>query len=122
MKTSYFILVALLFSLVACNYPTSATIERVSPSGKVKVSIEASRITGIEPWRVVMKVKAYDFKEGQLATEISAHYLDDKSVKVDWFEESSADVTFTQTDGTTRVFRLIASAQQLQFAEVPAAK
>jgi hypothetical protein len=103
----------------ACNYPTQASIERVSPSGKVTLHIEANRLAGVEPWRVVMKVKAYHFKEGQLSTEITAHYLDDKSVQINWFEESSADIVFKQNDGSTRIFRLIASPQQLQFAELP---
>lgn len=118
-NTILFLIVSTFLALASCNYPTNASIERISPSGKVKVNIEGSRLTGVEPWRVNMKVKAYDFKEGQLSTEISSHYLDDKTVQFNWFEESSADITFTQTDGTVRTFRLLASAQQLQFAEMP---
>ncbi len=112
-------LILVSFFLSSCNYPTEAKMERVSPSGKVKVNIEASRIAGIEPWRVNIKVKAYDFKEGQLSTEIISNYLDEKTVEFNWFEESSGDIIFKQNDNTTRTFRLISNAQQMQFAEIP---
>lgn len=118
-KLTSFLIVGFVMSLAACNYPTNASIEKISPSGKVKVNIEASRLTGIEPWRVTLKVKAYDFKEGQLSTEITSHYLDDKTVQFNWFDESSVDIIFTQTNGTTRTFRLLANQQQLEFAEMP---
>jgi hypothetical protein len=112
-------LCCLLF-VYSCNYPTQASIEKVSPSGKVKVNIEAKRLTGVEPWKVNIKVKAYNFKEGQLSTEIISNELNDKTVVFNWFEESSADIVFHQRDNSKRTFRLIANAQQLQFAEMPA--
>jgi hypothetical protein len=119
-RVFYLLLFSLsMFSISSCNYPTEAKMERVSPSGKVKVNIEASRIAGIEPWRVNIKVKAYNFKEGQLSTEIMSNYLDEKTVEFNWFEESSGDIVFKQNDNTTRTFRLIANAQQMQFAEIP---
>ncbi|MCS6819349.1 MAG: hypothetical protein RMJ53_08620 [Chitinophagales bacterium] len=108
-----------LLATSGCNYPTSARIEKISPSGKVKVTIEASRLAGVEPWKVTMKVKAYNFKEGQLTTEITSDYLDEKTVSFNWFEESSADIVFKQKNGTERTFRLISSPRQLQFAEMP---
>lgn len=114
---SFFLIVAAL--LTSCNYPTQASLERVSPSGKVKVNIEAKRLTGVEPWKVTLKVKAYNFKDGELITEIYSKYLDDKAVTFNWFEESSCDIVFNQSDNTKRTFRLIANAQQMQFAEIP---
>jgi len=108
-----------LLFLSSCNYPTKASIEKVSPSGKVKVNIEANRLTGLEPWKVIIKVKAYNFKEGQLSAEIISNELDDKTVVFSWFEESSADIVFNQKDNTKRTFRLLANAQQLQLAEIP---
>jgi hypothetical protein len=118
MKSFYLFLFSLLL-FTSCNYPTKASIEKVSPSGKVKVNIEANRLTGLEPWKVIIKVKAYNFKEGQLSAEIISNELDDKTVVFNWFEESSADIVFNQKDNTKRTFRLLANAQQLQLAEIP---
>lgn len=109
----------LLFLFSACNYPTAASMERISPSGKVKVDIEANRTLTTDPWKVVIKIKAYSFKEGQLTTEIVAKNIDNKTVNFNWFEESSADITFTQSDGSSKIFRLISNEEQLQFAQVP---
>lgn len=120
MKTIYLILIALLATTVACNSITSVPLEKTSSSGKVKVTIESERLTSVDPWKVAIKIKAYDFEEGQLATEVMSREISDKTVKFDWVDESSAYIVFTQTDGTTKVFELIASAQQLQFAQIPA--
>jgi hypothetical protein len=115
-----FSLLVLVIGISSCNNPTSARLEKISPSGKVKVTIEGARLTGLEPWKVTIKVKAYDFKEGSLAAEITAKNLTDENVAVSWFEESSADIVFTQSDGKARTFRLIANANEMQMAEVPA--
>ena len=113
-------LMAMVLVFSSCNNPTEARLEKLSPSGKVKVTIEGKRFTGIEPWKVTIKVKAYDFKEGSLLAEIAAKNLTDENVKVTWFEESSADIVFTQSDDKTRTFRLIANANEMQMAEIPA--
>ncbi len=119
-KTVLSCLIILLVAATGCNNPTSAKLEKVSPSGKVKVTVTGTRLTGLEPWKVTILVKAYDFKEGSLTAEIAAKDLTDENVKFSWFEESSADIVFTQSDSKLRTFRLISNANEMQMAEIPA--
>lgn len=119
MKIYFSCFVVMLVLLSSCDYPTTAHMERLSPSGKVKVDIEANRVLPTDPWKVIIKIKAYSFKEGQLSTEVVAKNIDNKTVNFNWFEESSADITFTQKDGSVKVFRLVSKEEQLQFAQVP---
>ena len=104
--------------LCSCAGKTSASLLNNSPNQKVKVSITAKRSSSVDPWNVLLGVKAYDFKEGKLEFEIYAADLNDQNVKFDWRDDRNCLITFQQQDGTPRKFQLIADDSQVQVAEV----
>lgn len=118
MKNSVNNLLICLLLLTSCGGKTVTAIEKTSPNGKVKIKIEAKRATSIESWKVDLKVKAYDFKEGKLSFEIYAKDLTDETVSFDWKDETHCTIVFKQQDNTERKFQLIASSEQLQLAEM----
>ena len=118
MKNSFTILsVICIFLLTSCQ-PKSTTITDVSPNKKVNITIKASRVASLDPWKVEMDVKAYDFKEGHLAFELQTGDVSDKTVKFDWKDDKNCIISMNQTDGKPRTFQLIADASQVQLAEV----
>ncbi len=107
-----------MFLLVSCGGKTETSLKKVSPNGKVNITIEAKRSSAIESWKVDLKVKAYSFKEGKLAFEIYAKDLTDENVSFDWKDDTHCTIIFKQQDNTERKFELIASSEQLQLAEM----
>jgi hypothetical protein len=119
MKLTYTLITCLILTLLAgCNGKTSALLESTSANGKAKLTVTGTRTTTVESWKVVMKVKAYNFKEGELKFEIYASDLNNETVLFNWTDENNCDITFKQKDNTERKFHLIASPNQLQMAEV----
>lgn len=108
----------LLLILVSCGGKTETSLKKVSPNGKVNITVEAKRATAIESWKVDLKVKAYSFREGKLSFEIYAKDLTDENVSFDWKDDTHCTIIFKQQDNTERKFELIASAEQLQLAEM----
>ena len=118
MKNSFTILSAIcVFLLTACQ-TQSTTITDVSPNKKVNITIKANRTASLDPWKVEMDVKAYDFKEGHLAFEIQTGEVTDKTVKFDWKDDRNCIISMNQADGKPRTFQLIADANQVQLGEV----
>jgi len=118
MKTKIVFLLAMLIALVSCGGKTETTLKKISPNGKVTITIDAKRATAIESWKVDLKVKAYSFKEGKLAFEIYAKDLNDDNVTFEWQDETHCKILFKQQDNSERQFELIASQEQLQLAEM----
>ena len=117
MKT--FVIYFILFiGLTACGGKTSTTLVHHSDNEKVTITIEGTRATAIESWKVDMKVKSYDFKEGKLSFEIYAEDLNNENVSFNWIDETHCNIKFTQQDNSVRSFELIASSEQLQMAEM----
>ncbi len=112
--------ILLFLVLAACNGKTDALLEHTHADGKVKVAVKGERLTSVEPWKVNLSVKAYNFKEGSLIFEIYADDLNNETVAFTWADDTHCDIIFTQQDGVERTFRLIASPEQMQIAEVPA--
>ena len=118
MKNSiYSFIIGLLF-LTSCGGKTETSLKKTSPNGKVNITIDAKRAAAIESWKVDLKVKAYSFKEGKLSFEIYAKDLTDETVSFDWKDDTHCTIIFKQQDNTERKFELIASAEQLQLAEM----
>lgn len=118
MKVYHFAIICLLTVLTACNAKTDALIEHTSPNGKAKLTITANRPSAMDEWKVTMKVKAYDFKEGQLAFRAMAEDISNETVKFEWVDDNNCLITFTLRDDTQRKFQLIASPSQVQMAEI----
>ncbi len=118
MKNIYIFLVIGLLALGSCGGKTNALYSNVYSKGKVKITITGKRATSIEAWKVEMKVKAYDFKEGKLAFEIYADDLNAETVSITWKDKHHAEIQFKLQDHTTRKFELIASPEQLQMGEI----
>jgi len=116
MKTLTFFLFAFITIFVSCNGKTNASLQHTSPNAKVKINIIASRATSIESWKVEMKVKAYNFKEEQLAFEIYADDLNTETVSFNWTDEHHCSIIFKQSDGAEKKFSLTASAEELEMA------
>ena len=113
MKIHYLLMIVLIVSFSGCG-KTAAKMEHTSPNGKVKLTLTGNRMTGLEAWQVEMKVKAYNFKEDQLAFEVYADDLNDQTVLFNWTDEEHCSITFKQRDGADKKFSLTASPQQLE--------
>ena len=118
MKNSFTILsVICIFLLTSCQ-TQSTTVTDISPNKKVNITIKASRAASLDPWKVEMDVKAYEFKEGHLTFEIQTGDISDKTVKFNWSDDRNCLITFEQSDGQPRKFQLIADAGQVQLGEI----
>lgn len=118
MKLYHFAIICIITVFTACNGKTDALIEQTSPNRKAKLTITAKRPNIMDAWQVTMKVKAYDFKEGQLAFEAMAEDISSETVKFDWTDDNNCIITFTLRDDTQRKFQLIASPSQVQMGEI----
>ena len=116
-KSLPFIAVICVLVLTACQ-PKTVTITDVSPNKKVSTTVTANRSASMEPWKVQINVKAYDFKQGSLEFEIESGDINDKTVKFDWKDDHNCLISFDQPDGKPRTFQLIADENQVQLAEV----
>jgi hypothetical protein len=104
--------------LYSCNDKKAAVFENLSPNKKVQIKVVANRPSAVDAWKVEIKVKAYDFKEGYLAFEVYAGDLNDQNVKFDWKDDRNCIITVEQRDGEPRKFQLIADANQVQLGEI----
>jgi hypothetical protein len=119
MKTQIiFITIAIILFSSSCNSKTAGTIVNQSPDKNVTVTINATRPTAVDAWNVVIKVKAYSFKEGKLAFEVYADDLNDQNVKFDWSDNNNCVITVPVRDDKPRRFQLIANQDQVQVAEI----
>ncbi len=118
MKLYHFAIICFITVFTACNGKTAALIEHTSPNGKAKLTINAKRASTVDAWHVEMKVKAYDFKEGQLAFEAYADDISNETVSFDWVDDNNCNITFKLKDGEERKFHLIASPTQVQMGEI----
>ncbi|MBP6732791.1 MAG: hypothetical protein KA149_12070 [Chitinophagales bacterium] len=114
----FLILLALTFSLAACNGKTEAMLENTSANGKVKVKLTAKRSSALDPFKAEITVKAYDFKEGKLLFEIMAADLNNENVKFNWKDDNNCLITIEESDKHVRSFQLLASENQVQLAEI----
>lgn len=118
MKIYHVLIFSVLTVFTSCGGKTTATLENTSPNGKAKLSINAKRAMPFDAWQVTMKVKAYDFKEGQLAFEAMADDISAETVSFNWVDENNCNITFKLRDNTERNFHLIASPTQVQMGEI----
>jgi hypothetical protein len=115
--TQLFAIILLMFA-ASCGNTGKVTIENTSANQQVKVVLNAERLSALDPYKVNLNVKAYDFKEGQLQFEIMASSLDTSNVKFNWTDDNNCLITITERDGKPRSFQLIADANQVQLAEI----
>lgn len=118
MKSSLPVISVMCILLLASCQSKTVIIKNVSANQKVNTVVTATRAGGIEPWKVDIAVKAYDFKEGHLTFELESGEISEKSVKFDWKDDKNCIISFDQPDGTPRKFQLIADNSQVQVAEV----
>ena len=114
--SAIFLFIVLLLS--SCNGKTTANVVNTSPNQKVITNVSATRSTSVDPWKVVLKVKAYTFKEGKLEFEIYANDITDQNVKFNWQDDKNCIITFEQREDKPRTFQLIADGGQLQLGEI----
>lgn len=118
MKIYHVLIICALIVLTSCGGKTTAALDSTSPNGKAKLTIDAKRPTAFDAWQVTMKVKAYDFKEGQLAFEAMADDINTETVTFNWVDDNNCNITFKLRDNTERNFHLIASPTQVQMGEI----
>ena len=118
MKSGLLLLVLFSTAIVtSCNQKTAAKLENTSPNQKVHTVVTGTRTTSVDPWTVVIDVKAYDFQKGYLKFEIYSDDLTDKNVQFDWKDDENCLITFQERDDK-RVFQLIANANQVQLGQI----
>ena len=117
-KSFFFSFIDCIIFLSSCNSKTSAVIESNSANGKVKVKVEGKRGMAFDPFKTVIAVKAYEFKEGKLTFEIMASDLNSENVKFNWQDENNCIIIIEESDKHVRSFQLIADESQVQLAEI----
>lgn len=108
----------ILLIFCSCNGKLDANYSHTSENRKVKINITGKRSSAVEAWKVTLKVKAYDFEEGQLEFQVYAEDLNEDNISVIWEDEYHAKITIVERDKHKRIFELIASEKQLQLAEM----
>lgn len=108
----------LAFSLFSCNGTTSASLSETSENEKIKIDLVANRSNVLDPFKVQLSVKAYDFKEGKLTFEIMADDLNEKNVQFKWQDQNNCLIIITERDNKARTFQLIAAENQVQLGEI----
>ena len=110
--------VILLLLLNSCNDKKTSLVTNISPNKQVTTKVTANRFSSVDPWKIEIRVKAYDFKEGYLALEIYADDITDQNVKFDWKDDKNCLITIEQRDGEPRKFQLLTNANQVQLGEI----
>ena len=102
-KTLRFLMPLLVaMSLFSCAQdPVDMTTS--SPSGAIDVKIKGIQEVAMDPWQVTITAMAGEDKH-EVTTEIFADVLGEET-KIVWTDEV-ATVTFEQTDGDARVFKI----------------
>ncbi len=119
MMNKFIYLLIFTLTLKSCGEGGVTYITSKSPAGNTTVTVNASRAVALEPWKINLQVKAYDFKEGSLKFEIYAGELkQDENVKFEWQDENNCIISFTQSDDVVRTFKLIATKDNVQLAEI----
>lgn len=112
------IVAIVMVALSSCGGAKTAKLEKKSPNGQVTVTINATTVGMLEPWRVTMETQGYSQAKGQVAFEVYAKELDDATVSFDWQSDDDALITFAQQDGTKRIFQLQASEKETMMTEL----
>ncbi|MDB5283941.1 MAG: hypothetical protein JWO06_3016 [Bacteroidota bacterium] len=104
--------------ITACNDKKTALVTNISPNKQVTTKVTATRPSAVDPWKVEIKVKAYDFKEGYLSLEVYSDDINDKNVTFDWKDDKNCLITIQQRDGAPRKFQLLTDSHQVQLGEI----
>jgi hypothetical protein len=80
--------------------------------------VEGKRSNVFDPFKTKISVTAYGFKEGKLLFEIMAGDLNNENVKFIWEDDNHCLITIEERDKHVRSFRLLASENQVQLAEI----
>jgi len=88
--------------LMSCEKKTSQALVSQSPDQKLEISIQAERYTSLDPWMVSITLNQINPKEriATVSQEIMASKIDTENVSFNWVDNSSCQLTFTQTDGS----------------------
>jgi len=116
-QIKHLILVIIVAAFTACGGNKSELIKNISPNKKVEIKISGERFSSIEPWKVELIVKAYNFKEGKLAFEVYADGLNTETIKFNWLDDENCSIAFTESDGKERIFKLHVTSQQLDLSQ-----
>ena len=111
--------ISFIFFLSSCK-PQHINFSNNYKEGKVIITVDASKISPLDPWAVDLSAKVYGFEKGSLHFEQQAKTLSETTIKFDWKDENTCIISFPDDDGSIRKFQLIASAKQFYLAELSA--
>jgi hypothetical protein len=108
----------LIVLLASCSTKPDFYLEKEFQDGNVKVRINATQAVAFDPWKVTLAVKAYTYDEGSLAFQITADELSESNIRFEWVDDSTCNIYFKERGGYEKQFRLVASPERVQMAEV----
>jgi len=104
----------LLVLFTACFEPKTALVEHTHAAGNVKVWVEGKKEEMVGPWKVTMRFKVYNFEQSKIDVEIYADEISETTVKFNWTDETNCIISFTESDGKERKFKLIAAPNNME--------
>lgn len=118
MKFYFLLLLLPLVFLSSCDSNKKAVLENRSANDNVLITVSGTKKISFDPWKIELKVKAYNFKEDHLSFEVYAKNIDSNSVHFIWQDNNNCQIVFQQSDNTARKFHLTASSEQLKLEEI----
>lgn len=108
------VLIALSLFVVACFKPKEAAVSHQYHDGKVQINVTAIKDELVGPWKVTMKFKVYNFDESKMEVLVYSDEISDKTVSFNWENETTCIISFQQSDGKPRAFKLTAAPNNLE--------
>lgn len=98
--------------------PTEEEFTVTSPEGNVKVEVQATKRTALDPFMTEIKAEGYDMETAVQVEVYVKEMMLGKTVTFNWKNERECIITFHEQDGKKRNFSLVFSDGQVLFAEV----
>lgn len=117
MKTQLILFSVILLFMVSC-VTQFVHIEKKFKEDQVVINIDATKSSKMNPWTVIIKVKAYTLHEGSLTFEHQTAHLKSEDITFNWISETTCIIGFPYEDGVVRKFQLMVSPESYQLLEV----
>ncbi len=107
----------LIIGFTSCK-SKSIHLDRSYKEEKVTITIDAVKATSMDPWKIDLKAKVYDFNQGSLSFEQQVSELKAEDIKIDWIDDNTCIISFPYDDGKFRKFQLIATPTNFKMEEI----
>lgn len=117
-RTIYPGLICILFIILAGCISKKEKLSDSSPGGETVITVKGKKVTPFDPWKVTLRVQAYDRFDKKLTFEFYNSDLDENTVHFSWEGESTCLIEFMQQDESQKNFRLNVSPKRIHLKEL----